>query len=484
MHPALDKETKCQLRKYIQSAQDGRVSVEYNFGKEWQTSEMGRVYANRALGYQSFWHEIRNALASEYYDDIDIVNCHPVILAQICKGENLSCPNLDYYVSHRDQVLAEMQYFYKVDRDTAKQLFIRVLYLGHLEILKSPIMPFVFELQTEMHNIAKYISINNPNVYKICQKIASKKDRNVHVYSSTIAVVLQSIEHSILMGIVSYLTNAGFTVGALIFDGCHVEKVEGASIPECILRECEANILSTIHFKIQLAKKPMSTTLKIDNLKEAPSIESWDDIKKILKDVSTDYLQKKDAFETVAFKCTCPTGYYVKIRPNHFHLYSPVGIVQAYLQYQVTDSDGKTSPFIRQWMNDPDINTYEYVDEIPPPLVCPNDTFNLWTGFDIASNEDADPSAGNINMFVNHINILTENIPEHSIYFQKFLAQIIQQPGKPTGISPVFISKQGSGKNRFFDMFKLILGEIDISKQPILKLIFSALFLHSGLGNL
>ena len=39
--------------------------------------------------------------------DIDMKNCHPVLLRYICNLHGIKCPELEYYVNHRDECLAE-----------------------------------------------------------------------------------------------------------------------------------------------------------------------------------------------------------------------------------------------------------------------------------------------------------------------------------------------------------------------------------------
>ena len=41
----------------------------------------------------------------------------------------------------------------------------------------------------------------------------------------------------------------------------------------------------------------------------------------------------------------------------------------------------KKKSFISKWLTDATIRTYERINFLPPPLQCPTDVYNLWTGF-------------------------------------------------------------------------------------------------------
>ena len=93
----------------------------------------GRVFPKNALWLFSIRREIRHTLARDYYIDIDIDNCHPVLLYQICKNNNIKCKYLKKYIDRRSEYLSEIMEIYNVVKDDAKQLFIQLLYYGTFE---------------------------------------------------------------------------------------------------------------------------------------------------------------------------------------------------------------------------------------------------------------------------------------------------------------------------------------------------------------
>jgi len=125
---------------------------------------------------------------------------------------------------------------------------------------------------------------------------------------------------------------------------------------------------------------------------------------------------------------------------------------------------GKNASFIDLWDGDSNIRKYEKTDFLPPPLDCPINSYNTFTGFR-AERIKTDYCNENIDIFLNHMwNLTGGSLYDKDKIAQKYLinymAHLIQKPGEIPKISLVFCSRQGVGKNLFFDNFgKKILGE-------------------------
>ena len=65
----------------------------------------GRLYSG--LSIQGVSSKIRGFLLHGVTTDIDMKNAHPVILRYICKLHDISCPNLEYYINNRDEILSK-----------------------------------------------------------------------------------------------------------------------------------------------------------------------------------------------------------------------------------------------------------------------------------------------------------------------------------------------------------------------------------------
>ena len=86
---------KQQLICYKKLIKKGKAEIKYSKAKN---ILFGRVNPHRALGLFSIRREIRHTLAKGIFKDIDIENCHPVLLLQICEANNISCKYLKRYV--------------------------------------------------------------------------------------------------------------------------------------------------------------------------------------------------------------------------------------------------------------------------------------------------------------------------------------------------------------------------------------------------
>ena len=93
----------------------GHLIRPYAYSLATSTETGGRLYCG--LSVQGLPKAIRGFLMS-HTTDIDMKNAHPTILYYLCRKHRVICPNLEHYVKHRDEILAQFP-----DKDTAKELF-------------------------------------------------------------------------------------------------------------------------------------------------------------------------------------------------------------------------------------------------------------------------------------------------------------------------------------------------------------------------
>ena len=92
---------KQYLINYSKLVKKGKATVIYNKAKG---IKYGRVNPHKALGLFSIRREIRHTLCKGTFIDIDIENCHPVILLQICEANDIGCKYLKRYVDERQNI--------------------------------------------------------------------------------------------------------------------------------------------------------------------------------------------------------------------------------------------------------------------------------------------------------------------------------------------------------------------------------------------
>jgi uncharacterized FlaG/YvyC family protein len=122
--------------------------------------------------------------------------------------------------------------------------------------------------------------------------------------------------------------------------------------------------------------------------------------------------------------------------------------------------------FISRWIRDIHIREYEDVDFQPPPIPNKKDVFNLFIGLEYEKNlrmvarMSSDEILDYSSIFIKHLWYLSGKNNKVLDYTLNYLAHIIQETGSLPRTSIVFKSKQGCGKNIFFENFaEKLLGE-------------------------
>ena len=133
------------------------------------------------------------------------------------------------------------------------------------------------------------------------------------------------------------------------------------------------------------------------------------------------------------------------------------------------DGKMKRESFFYWWMRDENRKEYERMDFLPPPLVCPPDVFNLYTGMvaetlPVVPDEEVDELVAPI---LRHIWNLCGGEVDLML---KWLAQLVQSPGLKSGIAMVIrdIYRMleeggGTGKNLFVEW----LGDSVIGREYV-----------------
>lgn len=186
-----------------------------------------------------------------------------------------------------------------------------------------------------------------------------------------------------------------------------------------------------------------------------------------------DYETMKHIFEATNFKVSGRSVNYVQIRKVNNELIirerSRKDAIEEYenLHCYRIDEEGtlKKEEFFKLWIKDPKIKAYEEIDFLPPPRYVSPSTFNTWKGFraeKIALQLTKEQRAELMQPIHKHLEIICNHHPQSVKYVKKWIAQLLQQPGKMIGTALCFQSKEGTGKGSLVCDFlgKLIIGDI------------------------
>lgn len=442
-----------QLKKYKMIIEKNKAVVKY---KRPKNMSFGRVFPFQALSLYSIRREIRQTLAKGYYADIDIENCHPVILVQICEYNNMPCKYLKRYVNKRNEILNEVMEAFNVDRETAKKLFIRILYLGsykkwlkenNKEDIDNNICKFIKKLKKEIYAIAETITQANKKIkYEI---ELSKKENNETEYdinSCVLSYYLQEYECNILDVIYNYLCKNGF----IINNNC-VLCADGIMIPQdkyddSILIKLKEEVYKQTNFMLNFTNKPMDQDFL--NILD-------DHVKMTFNQVGT-YEHKKEIFEKTHFKCMDPVGF-CEVDNNKVIIRKKYDFTQCYENIILTKTiktndeiKEKEYSFIEKWYKDPEIKTYKSFDFFPKAN-APEGVYNLFNGFQAERDAVSDIQDIKTTKMWAHMFNLCGRDQAILDYLIKWVAHIIQKPYKRIGTCLLIRSIQGTGKDTFFN---------------------------------
>ncbi|KAG5184735.1 hypothetical protein JKP88DRAFT_289760 [Tribonema minus] len=102
---------------------DGTRGVDYAFAGK---SEYGRKFAT-GPSLQNFPRDIRAILTYGLLHDLDMANAHMHIIQYLCREYGITCPQLDYYIEHREEILARIGNANDdMDRDACKTVVLKV----------------------------------------------------------------------------------------------------------------------------------------------------------------------------------------------------------------------------------------------------------------------------------------------------------------------------------------------------------------------
>jgi len=239
----------------------------------------GRVYPAKSLSLGAMSKKLRHTLSGDYYNDIDIANCHPSILSQIATSEGMECGQLKYYIDNRERCLEQICQVYDVNRSAAKELVIRICYGGEYATwLKDTannkaggVIEWVDEIEQEMSSIADIVMLQNQHLIK------EFKDDKRNLRSSVLSVFAQDVERKVLEEMYCFMaenqyikiTKSGFVGAVLCFDGIMVPKkyIDQESIDD-ILAKLSQYVLEKTGLNLAFTEKAMDEGYDIELLRK------------------------------------------------------------------------------------------------------------------------------------------------------------------------------------------------------------------------
>ena len=220
-----------------------------------QSNKYGRF--NTKFGLQTLQRELRKYISGEYYLDLDFQNCHPVILNQLLKNNNAKITSTDCVRSDGKSLLEE----YINNREE---------YLEKNRLTKTDMICMINNEEntkdyfTDIHNqiykeLYPQLLKDNKQLFARIKSERTKKKKAYNLKGAFISHYLQNIENNCLQVLYKYLNEKGYIVGALMFDGLMVEKVNELNPLELEIPTIEALIKEQTGYPLKIKFKSTET---------------------------------------------------------------------------------------------------------------------------------------------------------------------------------------------------------------------------------
>lgn len=477
-----------QLLSYKENIINGQAKVQYNKVKNML---YGRVNPLKSLSLFTMRKEIRHTLAKNNYVDIDIVNCHPVLLLQVCQKNNIDTDYLHEYVTDRAKHINDVSTHYNVTTDEAKNLFIQLLYFGtfeswaeELKLINVQPTKFIKFFKKEIQEIGLMIESNNKEIDQLIKK--RKKTQNIENYNKTGSIVsyfLQEIEHKILELIYNYCSTNNIINNdcVLCADGIMI-KID--KYDDNLLLKFSEIVKKEYGFDITFIKKEMDkdylkildnsllneTELKSEllqnykfknyDLKKDFSIITmntlfFEDIKSIGEEKYIKYFHLTNSFN------------YFNSYHAEFYLSNTIyklfnNSIEPYKNFENTfkhlylNFNKQNKRFTALYMESSYKKIYSSFAFQPNKKVL-DDKYNLFHGF-IYENNTTNYDQEIVDLYLNHIKYLSKNDDKVADYLINWFSHIIQKPEYKSNVAVVLYSQtEGVGKNILTDIFSKLL---------------------------
>ena len=394
----------------------------------------GRLYGSKG-SFETLEKECRGTICKEYYHDVDIVNCHPVLLLQFVahKGLPFKMEETERYVFGREAYLAEVMKENGITRDEAKQAIISVMY-GSLVNKNS----YLFNLSTEIRKLSGFLLASAE--YKDLAN-AVKNEKNM--YGSFLSYILQTEERKCMLALKAHFERQRWSVDALCYDGVMLRKREGAACDDALLRGAEEFILAEAGYKVSLVTKEFSSF-------DLPAIGE-----QVAKGVSLEaYQEMKGEFERNHFYHE-PSDQYVEVKDDAtllfmVHSHAKNNLVRKW-HFKHSDKFGDHTAFFDIWSADKAKLTCS--DMSFKSSDDPN-TFPLPINFAYTKGRVPNEPSNAVGLFLEIVKLITSHDEVLEKYVLDWCSHLLQQPTDLPGVALVLTGAKGIGKDTFGDFLQ------------------------------
>ena len=183
----------------------GRKRVQY----KQKFKHKDRYYAvGSALTYLK--KEIRNSIMPKNTRDIDMINCHPVILSNLCQKNKVKCKILKNYVENRNMILDS----FGDNKKEVKELFLTILNGGFKNIYSqdTKVNNYLKLFETEIIKIQKHFYLRDKRFF----------EKSFNYMGKNLSRIILEKENEILQVMVNYFVSKRVNILTLEYDGLKI----------------------------------------------------------------------------------------------------------------------------------------------------------------------------------------------------------------------------------------------------------------------
>jgi hypothetical protein len=460
--------------KYINNLLECKTSE-----KQWPYATLKVSYDYPSLGFGRLSpkgncftlmdRKTRYTIADNMYIDLDIVNCHPILLKHILQEEDQleHFPFFKQYVDNREQVLEEVQNCFD-SRSDAKQWFIKVLFGGvgihENQAFNAFMRQYVDEMKTLDEFIRSKETLWEYDVIRIRNYIISNGESE-NLERKVLSHVLSSMECSIFFEAQKFFTDSKCDLSVYTYDGGMSYKPKNLTpIDESFLEKLNQYIFLALNLKITFIVKPIDEAIFIG----PPQLISYSyaKFKSWCVEQRGDYASEKAKFERENFFGVRDVMYYTE-EPMYVRAHAVNEFKQKYEHLVFRGEDKKGNPCLKQflceWVKDPEKRRYDLVGLFPPGFELEETDvtyFSKWKGFPVERViSDGNEYLDAIERFRNHTLYLCSNNQEYRTFLEKCIVKLLKFPGRKLDMVLAFKAiKGGEGKNTWWEIHKELFG--------------------------
>jgi len=414
----------------------GEISRIYSFTEKNPSGVGGRLYSGNSL--QGLAKQFRGFLCDKIITDIDMKNAHPTIARYICKLNGFACPQLEYYINNREEVLSQ----FGAD---GKDKFLCAL--NNDKVNKKETNQFLRDFDKECKEIQKLIT--GLSEYKYI--VDSVPESRIHNWlGSAFNRIMCVYENKILQSLIGILNKKEIEVCALCFDGLlmygdHYDDIE-------LIKEIESTISAEyVGLNMKWAFKQHYSDLCLP--------DGWEPAPEMKISVGRDYESVKRQFEETHLLISNKAVFIRQTETDNIIMTKTQLITSnERISYDALIKDEIQSKcFVLDWLKDGENRMKYDMAVYPPDIQCPDSVFNLWRPFAMERVESCQKDENAISIIRGHIKILCGNDQVVADYLELWIAQMIQFPSVKS-ICPTLISNEGAGKGTLMRLFERMLG--------------------------